>query len=83
MKKAQLEEFIKSAVDHQVKKEIQELKAELKETDEALGEVLDIAEKHKLSTLIYAEFIEHKNLMEDFKQFLLERNSKGNVPRIH
>lgn len=86
MKKAELEALIKSTIDQQAieqKKQISKLKAQLKETEKALDQVLDIAEDRGLSTALYMQFVTKKNLMEDFKQFLLEYNSKQNTDIIH
>lgn len=73
MKKAELEALIKTAVDQQAKEQIEKLKAQLKETEESLDTVLDIAEDRGLSAAFYLQFLTKNNLMDEFKQFLLEQ----------
>lgn len=55
MKKAELEALIKSTIGQQTieqKEQISKLKAQLKETEQALDQVLEIAEVRGLSTAL-------------------------------
>jgi hypothetical protein len=77
--KQELQALVKKAVDEGVLGQINKLKQELKETREALDTVLDMAEDNLLSTALYMLFVQEKGLMEEFKQFLVEYNSKQNM----
>lgn len=76
MKRAELEALIKSTVDQETKEQINKLKAKLKETEQMLDQVIDIAENRGQSTVLYMQFVTKNNLMDEFKKFLEEHNKK-------
>jgi len=57
-------------------KQISELQEKLKQTEQDLDVVLDIADERGLSMANYLLFISKNNLAKDFKQFLIENKSK-------
>lgn len=57
-------------------KQIRELQEKLKQTEQDLDVVLDIADERGLSMANYLLFISKNNLAKDFKQFLIENKSK-------
>lgn len=83
MKKLEFEALIKEMVDQQTKEQFNKLKAQLKETEQALDKVLDIAEDRGLSTALYLKFVTEKNLKDEFEQFLIEYNNKQNKELVH
>lgn len=57
-------------------KQIRELQEKLKQTEQDLDVVLDIADERGLLMCNYLLFISKNNLAKDFRQFLIENKSK-------